>query len=641
MAINNPYIPGDPYSYDLKWLVRKVKEHSALLENIESTLDQKIAEAIMRYLDQHDPVYYQTAQELIDSQMRAGSIAYIEGYYTAGDGGANLYYVTDDYNDIIGLDFFLTLGANLWAIPVILTPYVTPEMFGADGTHENDEKAFQIILDNYPHVPAYIGKEYRIEQKLTGTDVTFIGLAGNKITHPMIDVFEFTGTPNIKGVNFEGDPVVSTSDNGLHIVAVINGSDAVIEDCSFTNVDAESAIFFHNSPKCTAKGNTIDTYMFIGILIENSSDHAIITENRIYDCTNTTQGYGIQSNCLIAGTYSNGVVISDNIIEGVGAWDGILVHGGQDIVISGNVLRGCRTAIDASAIYKNATSIQKNVVISGNSMTSTTDSGYSSGNPNSGIIAGFDNSSMSENISIVNNTITGFGPLTTGSNDAGILVQQCKGFNVAGNVMTDCKRGIKFRASSDYLIGGSVSGNTTINMTANPVYFLQGVFIDIAITGNSFYYDKGTALTGFSFDNNSRFIKCYEKNNIWAGYLNYISSSSLRTAFHMEYTQAITTGQLYSAYDPGDSFRIVNPSTYEKYICTTGGINTSTAWAANTPVTRYSWITNSGNAYLVTKSGTTGGSAPGTGNGFITDGTAELVYVGTNAPVWKNCGAIV
>lgn len=26
MAINNPYIPGDPYSYDLKWIVREINK---------------------------------------------------------------------------------------------------------------------------------------------------------------------------------------------------------------------------------------------------------------------------------------------------------------------------------------------------------------------------------------------------------------------------------------------------------------------------------------------------------------------------------------------------------------------------------------------------------------------------------------
>ena len=29
---NNPYIPGDPYSYDLKWLVQEVKHAIELYE---------------------------------------------------------------------------------------------------------------------------------------------------------------------------------------------------------------------------------------------------------------------------------------------------------------------------------------------------------------------------------------------------------------------------------------------------------------------------------------------------------------------------------------------------------------------------------------------------------------------------------
>lgn len=40
MAINNPYVPGDPFSYDLKWIIAKLKEHgvsiTALYEAIEN-----------------------------------------------------------------------------------------------------------------------------------------------------------------------------------------------------------------------------------------------------------------------------------------------------------------------------------------------------------------------------------------------------------------------------------------------------------------------------------------------------------------------------------------------------------------------------------------------------------------------------
>ena len=165
---NNPYIPGDPYSYDLKWLVSQVKQHSEILAN----LDEKIAAMISEFLDQHDPVYYSNAEALINSDQKNGSLAFIEGFYTPGDGGDNLYFITTDYNDIIGADFYLTMsGANRWAIPVILRDYVTPVMFGAatDGSTDASD-AVQICLDMLHNRKAFIldliGKTYIINKPL-------------------------------------------------------------------------------------------------------------------------------------------------------------------------------------------------------------------------------------------------------------------------------------------------------------------------------------------------------------------------------------------------------------------------------------------------------------------------------------------
>lgn len=41
MAINNPYIPGDPYSYDLKWFIQQLKDLKQQMESIWETLDEK------------------------------------------------------------------------------------------------------------------------------------------------------------------------------------------------------------------------------------------------------------------------------------------------------------------------------------------------------------------------------------------------------------------------------------------------------------------------------------------------------------------------------------------------------------------------------------------------------------------------
>lgn len=33
---NTPYVPGDPYSYDLKWMVRKLKEMQEEIDELKN-----------------------------------------------------------------------------------------------------------------------------------------------------------------------------------------------------------------------------------------------------------------------------------------------------------------------------------------------------------------------------------------------------------------------------------------------------------------------------------------------------------------------------------------------------------------------------------------------------------------------------
>lgn len=35
---NNPYIPGDPYSYDLKWIITKLKAHDGSIGSIQEDI---------------------------------------------------------------------------------------------------------------------------------------------------------------------------------------------------------------------------------------------------------------------------------------------------------------------------------------------------------------------------------------------------------------------------------------------------------------------------------------------------------------------------------------------------------------------------------------------------------------------------
>lgn len=238
---NNPYIPGDPYSYDLKWLVSQVKAHRAILE----TLDERIRKIVTAELDQHDPVYYQTAQELIDSAQKAPSIAYIEGYYAAGDGGANLYYVTDDYNDVLAADYYITLsGANRWAIPVILTPYVTPEMFGAKGDGNADDTDAVVAAFNYPVIYAF--KTYACRNMTYSGDFihTLYGRNTGRfiLTENDANIFQINASSGqfiIDGVEFDGNHMRMASPGGGLIQA--NGVDLTMIRCYIHDFDGSNS----------------------------------------------------------------------------------------------------------------------------------------------------------------------------------------------------------------------------------------------------------------------------------------------------------------------------------------------------------------------------------------------------------------
>lgn len=144
MAINNPYIPGDPYSYDLKWIVAKVKEILAQLGTLDEAIEAKIFEGFL----EHSIVQFKTVPEMLAADIKDGSIVLTLGYHEAGDQGG-LFYLVKDFNPSqCALDYFLTLDNNRQiAIPIIVTPYVTPEMFGAygDGTTDDTQAAQEAL----------------------------------------------------------------------------------------------------------------------------------------------------------------------------------------------------------------------------------------------------------------------------------------------------------------------------------------------------------------------------------------------------------------------------------------------------------------------------------------------------------------
>lgn len=88
MAINNPLIPGDPFSYDLKWIIKKIKNHSEQITDLLASLpdDDHIKELIAQMID---------SGEISAMALQSLNIFNVKDYGAIGDG------VTNDYDAIV------------------------------------------------------------------------------------------------------------------------------------------------------------------------------------------------------------------------------------------------------------------------------------------------------------------------------------------------------------------------------------------------------------------------------------------------------------------------------------------------------------------------------------------------------------
>lgn len=245
--LNNPYVPGDPYSYDLKWLVAKVKEILSQLGTLDEAIEEKIFEGFL----EHSIVQFKTVPEMLAADITDGSIVLTLGYHEEGDQGG-LFYLVKDFNpDQCSLDYFLTLDNNKQiAIPVIVTPYVTPEMFGAYGdgetvTSEALQRSFDYAIDHSMDVS--LNNEYLIDTSIqvkgvrntyqgSGSKIIGNGYAKIKASAAMASMLElvpYTDTTaygvKISGLYLEGN---NLADAGIH--SVVPASECIFEDLQIT-----------------------------------------------------------------------------------------------------------------------------------------------------------------------------------------------------------------------------------------------------------------------------------------------------------------------------------------------------------------------------------------------------------------------
>lgn len=296
---NNPLVPGDPYSYDLKWIVTKLKE----IESYTVGIDDKITAAVAAaYAEHGEPVIYNTVADMLAADQPSGSLAFTKGYYAPEDMGSNIFYISDIFDP--AAYYYITFpGGNKYAYPIILSEYVTPQMFGAYGDGiEDDYTAIStaLLYDKELLLPS---GSYLISSPLTVNDTwKKITGFGSGITTILYNGSGYALTCENTSIAWRNCQYVIS---GLTIrssvagcINFINATQSKIMDC-----------------RCYSPSQTdVDN-----ILISNESHYAIITNCYI----NGGNGIHIDSSC-------NGCNISNNYL----AYNNISmnIEGGQHLI---------------------------------------------------------------------------------------------------------------------------------------------------------------------------------------------------------------------------------------------------------------------------------------------------------------------
>lgn len=357
MAINNPYIPGDPYSYDLKWIVAKVKEILAQLGTLDEAIEAKIFEGFL----EHSVVQFKTVPEMLAADITDGSIVLTLGYHEAGDQGG-LFYLVKDFNPSqCALDYFLTLDNNQQiAIPVIVTPYVTPEMFGAYGDAINDDT--DAIRKAFNYGVIRMTKKYKItdtvdimsDQKVLCDGEIFFDIDQTGFSST-VKLFSDDRTSNF---SWYGGKIYSTGaaePNYLSIFYFENAENITFENVKFENVPVTFCISFWRSKNLIVKDCYINHYSYGGICFYDGSENGLAEGNTIknLDVPGNGTGYPLSLSGGLSGSFSisKNIRALHNVIdnsETIARWEGIDAHGGDGLIIAENIIRGCITGIMAA-----------------------------------------------------------------------------------------------------------------------------------------------------------------------------------------------------------------------------------------------------------------------------------------------------
>ena len=503
MAINNPYIPGDPYSYDLKWLVAKVKEILAQLGTLDEAIETKIFEGFL----EHSVVQFKTVPEMLAANIKDGSIVLTLGYHEAGDQGG-LFYLVKDFNPSqCALDYFLTLDNNRQiAIPVIVTPYVTPQMFGAKADNMTDcSDAFNKAIENGNITMIIPEGDYVLEAPVavkSNTRIINQGIIYDKWAPTLTTKTGLFDAVNASDITITGMNILGTGAGGIGVfipnkeLFSFNNCDNIkVSDCNITETNADFAVRFNKCRNCIAEKNFIDGYSYSALASLNACHNVRFENNTVMNCKNfnVSNTYPIMLSgfeeplSVGAEMPSDLYAINNYVYNKTPYWDCIDAHGGDNIVITGNICNnaffGINAITDAARhFYASNVTISNNIVYCAETVTARDVAAY-------GISVGGDNITVSNNI--IKNAGKGSNS-SSGMGGGGIYASRCTNARIFGNnILNTFGTGMVIsgtRTDNLFIYDNTIDTvkTTVTNLNGNGISFTNDQYGDVQIKNNIF-----------------------------------------------------------------------------------------------------------------------------------------------------------
>ena len=386
------------------------------------------------------------------------------------------------------------------AIPLVITPYVTPEMFGAKGDGTTDASDAFDVMNIFPHEKR-LTANYLISREIVFPDGSDIrGTADATITRNGIGYHMFTLKDNcyIEGVKFIGTAEYGNASAWDDVDLYADGASYItVKNCFFTK-SAWAAQYFENASHIVIEGNAVNEYGYIGLGVGGASSDVSISNNSVKDGRWAPNRYAIALSSSRPGIGQN-ITVTGNYLEDLTpVWEAIDAHGGKNIVISNNIIKNFITGVmieDKTGYQTGFINISDNVItrdIGANLDVSTFFiSAYTS---EEGIISGNVCIDTADN---------------TGTADKG-------GFKIAGTInvidnqiRTTATNGIRYMSLAGKLARNFIVANNRITASTNGIKLENAVGTDFSgDIHNNLFYDVPTGIVGNNNGSTNLYYNC-------------------------------------------------------------------------------------------------------------------------------------